>query len=1320
MSRIGGGTEPSRAGAGANVLSQLERATPEQPIALGRYDVVGRLGRGGMGTVYEAVDRERKTHVALKTLLVGDATAGVQIKREFRTVSDIAHPNLAPVYELACEEGLWFFAMERIQGLDLRRWARGARTEPKSSAGTVEAPSRRVELPTRPELPGPEDHVELAPRSDANQKLVSLPLRSMGEMREAFAQLVSGLSALHDAGLWHGDVKPGNVLIRSDGRVVVVDFGLARPVSEGRRPRAPTSGTPTYMSPEQLVGGDVGPASDWYALGTMLYELLTGRLPFGGGGETSYVELYVMKTLQTPMSPRELLPDVPADLSDLCMRLLRSDPARRPTRHELAATFAGHEVPEHASTERGARSVFVGRERELNVLGRAYERARSGRCVVAHVHGTSGIGKSATMRSFVAGVRAVDSAIVLEGRCYERESLPYKAFDGIVDDLVGELLEMGAAGAAIGPLLPPWIGELAQAFPALAGVPAIAARAGLLAALDAKELRRRAWAALGELLVAIGRERPVVLWIDDWQWADADSAALLASLVRDARAAALLIIASYRSAEAAKNEAVVGYFETTRRLGATDDLVDVPVGALSRAEAERLAWSALEGLTNGSPSLARARNLADEAGGVPFFIEELARFVAARGESALDGKASLEDAIAARLRALPPQQRAIVEVVSVADSPVAQSIVFEAAGLEADALPSLLALRSASMVSWTGPGVDDLVSTYHDRIREAVVAALAPEAKRSRHLALGRALASRHPLGSSGPWVFDAVRHLGAAATSLSDPRERLATARLQLQAARAARKAAAFPLAFACFEGGIALLEADAWKTEYDLALALHTGAAETAYLSASWAALDARVADVKAHGRTPMDQLVAWEVQIDALAGRHEYIAAVDTGMQVLELLGVRLPRDPREEEIGAAFKHALESLTRVGPAGLAAMPDVTDPQVAAAMRVQIRVSPAAYFGKPMLLPVIAANLVSTSVERGLSTATPYALALFGIVLNTVGMFPVSHAWGQLAVRLIDRWEDRSLEAATRHVVFNLVCPWMVPLSTVLEPLREVFDIGRRTGDLEYASYAAHGYTHNAMYAGRPLAPLLAEALALGEQMRALGQVNAVHVHAPFEQVLKCWTGAARDPSCLNDASFDEQALLAAAAAEGSRSGICVLRLAMGLVRFHFGRARAASECLEIARAHLDAAPSVWHIPILHQLAALAACAAWGEMSEEERAAMRPKIEASLQALRALAGHAPINFAHRVSLVEGELRRIDGDTSGALSRFANAVEQAREGAWVSDVALAHELAARCRTSAAEARASFESARDAYASWGATAKAAQLAATLMSEPPAE
>jgi len=1285
-----------------DVLGRLAIGTRERPAPLGRYDVVGQLGSGGMGTVYEAIDRERGTPVALKTISVADVSMGVHLKREFRAVRDLAHPNLAAVYELGCEDGLWFFAMERVEGVHFTRWARGTG---ESLTRTIKAPVARV-------LEGQEATLDLHGLTSRDFVLFEVasddhdaaPPRDVHSVRRAFADLVRGLCALHDAGLWHGDIKPSNVLVRDDGGVVIVDFGLARPVVEARVGRGPMAGTPMFMAPEQLAGEAAGPPADWHAVGAMLYEVLTGRMPFRGG---SLLELYFNKSLQVPVSPRELFSEIPQDVSDVCMALLRPEPERRPTGAELLRFFGGDEPDSARAVERAPRSFFVGRHRELAQLEHAYARARAGHRTVAHVHGQSGIGKSTIVRRFLHGVHNVDRARVLRGRCYERESVPYKAFDGIVDDLAELLRELHAD--QVEALAPQWVGELSRVFPALLTVPALLARAERATVVhEARELRRRAWTALSQLFAALGRHKPVVLSIDDLQWADADSVLLLEALLRDAAGARLLVVATFRPEEAAHSAALAPHFDDCRSFERHGSLVDIPLSALPGPDAEKLARTALESL-NVAVTDARVRTLAEEAGNVPFFIEELARFVASESHEDRDLHAlSLERAIGARVRALPAEQRALIEVVAVADTPVPQSLVFEAAALDAGALPALLALRSASMLRWTGASAGDLVSTYHDRIRESVLAALDADARAARHLALGRALSARYQGEEPGPWVFATVRHLGAAAGLLNDVDERRAAARLHLQAGRLARASAAFPLAARCFERGISLLAEGAWASDYDLALGLFSGAAEAAYLTADWSTLDARVATLKARSRTVMDQLVAWELAIDAQIGRHEYVAAIDTACKVLALLDVELPADPDQAVVGAAFGRALACLNRVGPEGLAALSDVDDPKVAAAMRIQIRLSPAAYFGRPMLLPVIAANLVATSVERGLSSATPYALALFGIVLNTVGMYPEAHAWGQLAARLVDRWEDRSLEAATRHVVFNLVCTWIPPLHTILAPLREVFDIGRRTGDFEYASYAAHGYVHHALYAARPLGPLLTEALALGEQMRALGQVNALHVHQPFEQLLKCLTGDI-DPARLDDDGFDESALLAQAAAEGSRSGIYVLRVVMGLARYWFGKTAEACECFEVARPYADAAPSVWHVPIMHQYGALAACAAWSTTAEADRPALRATIESSLEALRVLAGHAPVNFAHRVSLIEGELARIDGALESALAKFDEAMAKASEAGFSNDIALAHELAAACHRDEALARASLTAARDTYAAWGAAAKARAL-----------
>lgn len=1206
--------------------------------------------------------------------------------------------------------------MERVDGVGLTEWVCAERIE-----GAEPAPTEMVAT------------LVASPRAQSNPALHAAPAEpggstpacDMSRFKEAMTQIVDALDYMHTLGVVHQDLKPSNVMVERDGVVRLLDFGLSSKLGRSLlfdRAGA-VIGTPAYMSPELWRGLPATPASDLYALGCMMFRLLTGELSFTGNPQAD------------PPRVAQWVRGVPEAIAEICYRLLNVDPSGRPTIAEVRAALG---VREGQGIDRTATSSFVGRDDELAALSGALERVSAGASVVVRVSGISGVGKTALLRTFQSQTPDKRDVLFFRGRCYERESVPYKAFDGMIDALAVRFIDYDED--EIAEILPPWFEELSRAFPVLTSLtePPHGGREpdadliektvnlGLAATLgeavtatprgapspprsaqvSGLEGRRRALEALHTLFGNLAARQPLVLEIDDLQWADADSLALLSKMLESPLANVLLVLL-YRPREAAESPGVARYLDALDALPSAQS-VALQLGPLGRDEAEELARNTLRSLGL-SPSMAPA--IAAESAGSPFFLEELAHSIAQRGGTE-ESNIGLDQVLEARVHALPPAERALVEVLAVANNPIPLVVACHAAGLASGGLQALSVLRRRHFAQGAGERAEDRIGIYHDRMRESVLATL-PEAQTVKHhLALGRALSARLPADPSGSSLYDAVRHLSAARSELHDPMERLAAARLHLAAGRQARRAAAFALAFSCFEGGLALLSADSWQSAYKLSLSLHTGAAESAYLSAEWDTMEARIADVKAHARTLLDQLVAWEVQIDAHAGRHEYPLAIDAGMEILELLGVKLPHDPSEADVGAAFQEALAALTRIGPAGLEALPDANDPHVLAAMRIQVRLSPAAYFARPRLLPMLACSLVTTSIERGLSTATPNALAIFGIILNTAGMYPVSHQWGQIALRLIQRWEDRSLEAATRHVVHNLVCPWMVPLKTVLDDSRAVFAIGRRTGDLEYASYAAHTYVYLAIYAGRPLEPLLEEALTIGQQMRALGQINAIHVHEPFEQLLKCMTGAKPNSATLDDDGFDEGAMLARWEAEGSRSGIFILRMQMGIVRYLFGDVAEACEQFEVARQYTDAAPSAWLVPVFHQFAALAACAAWDGLDDTRRASLRSHIEASTEVLRKLAAHAPVNFAHRVSLIEGEVARIDGDSDAALAHFTRALALGGEAGWVGDIALAHELAARVhreRGRTDEARRHGDAAEKIYRGWGAHAKAERV-----------
>ncbi|MCB9701968.1 MAG: protein kinase [Myxococcales bacterium] len=672
--------------------SPAEAATPERPPAqrrmLGRYQIIRRIGAGAMGVVFEAVDTERDERVALKTLHKLDPSALYRLKNEFRAVADVVHPNLVTLHELVSEKGQWFMTMEYIDGISFV------------------------------------EHVRRAPE------------RSAPRARAALRQLARGLMALQAAGKLHRDVKSSNVLVDARGRVVLLDFGLAADslvdsidatVDEG------ILGTPAYMSPEQACGLPPTQASDWYAVGVILYESLTGELPYSG----PTLKIIAEKQQAEPVAVTELAPETPQDLADLCMGLLARDPAARLDGAAILDRLddLGGDAPQ------GDASVFVGREDLLGLLGDAYRASRSGAPVTVYVQGPSGIGKSAMVDHFLADlVRQDSSVVVLSGRCYERESVPYKAFDSLVDSLTRFLRRLPSVDAAV--LMPRDIHALAKVFPVLERVQVVLeAPRRTFEAPDQLELRRRAFRGLREILAKIADRRPLVLTIGDMQWGDADSARLLADILAPPDPPALLIIGVYRNDEA-QNSPMLGELKRLYSQSALrHDIRNLAVGPLSASESRALALSLLE--RSDLHALDQASMIARESAGSPLFVEELvrqARISAAYGPS--DGTPldiSLEGVVRSRVRQLSPAARTLLEVLAIAGRPLLQDLVVRAAGI-GEATVALTQLRALHMIRARGRHEETILECYHDRIRETVAASIPSNRQRTYHRALAEAL----------------------------------------------------------------------------------------------------------------------------------------------------------------------------------------------------------------------------------------------------------------------------------------------------------------------------------------------------------------------------------------------------------------------------------------------------------------------------------------------------------------------------------------------------------------------------------------------------
>jgi serine/threonine protein kinase/tetratricopeptide (TPR) repeat protein len=685
-----------------------------------RYEVLRCIGMGGMGTVYEALDRQRQQLVALKTLRHFGPSALYRFKQEFRTLADVSHPNLVRLYELVVSEtGQAFFTMELVRGSHFLEYVRRPAVRPAYITDTTTVVSQRRS--------GREGH-DAPSGGEAMDGQATPPTPSPADferLRDALRQLVEGIDALHAAGKVHRDVKPSNVLVTAEGRVVVLDFGVAielRARAEPAESGDELVGTARYMAPEQSTGEPQTPASDLYSAGVMLYEALVGRTPFAG----SFVDIITMKCRMAPPPPSACAAGVPVDLDALCVALLDRDPERRPSSSEVLRRLG---VSRSASAPRAADlgSTFVGREPELRALRDAFESVRSGRQVTVRLVGAPGMGKSRVAHHFLDELARSGQAVVLRGRAYERESIPYKAVDSAVDALSRHLIRLDESGAPIS--LPDDIRALARVFPVLQHVPRVG-RPADEASDDPKGVRTRGFVAMRHLLSSLGERRPVVFFIDDAQWGDVDSVALLRELTRPPNAPPFLLAMTYREKEAATSAFLS---EMSVAWPASADVRHVEVGPLTADKADEMALSLLPPADEAARRT--ARTVVRESSGSPLLIEELARSL--RGAAA-DGpdapaNASLDQMVADRFGRLPAGARRLAELVAVAGRPLAVSTFAEASGSCDDTDDWVALLRSQRFVRTGYRDGREVIETIHDRIRETIVAKLGDDVLREHH-----------------------------------------------------------------------------------------------------------------------------------------------------------------------------------------------------------------------------------------------------------------------------------------------------------------------------------------------------------------------------------------------------------------------------------------------------------------------------------------------------------------------------------------------------------------------------------------------------------
>lgn len=626
------------------LLARVLQRADDVSVRLGRFDVVRNIGSGGMGTVFEAIDIATCGAVALKMIEDVSEQALTRLRREFRALCDLSHPHLVTMYELHVERGLPFFTMELIRGPSLAQLLR-----------------------------------------------TSAPL-SVTFVARCLLQLTSALSTLHAHGVLHGDIKPSNVLLAPGERLVVVDFGVARALHD--LSHGGESGTRPYLAPERLRGEALTQAGDWYAVGTMLHELLEG--------------------VCVPQDERARA--CLASLRGLASGLQTDPPQGRYGALEVREVL-GVTPPHTPSSGPTREPSFVGRASELARLWDAV-RAAERRAVVCTVRGEAGAGKTALVEHFLAQP-ALATGLTLRGRCYEAECLPYRGVEGVIEGLVRFLA--GLDEPARRALVSSDTDALLRVFPRLrqSGLRPTGQRDG---ATTPRQVRLRAFEQLVSLLAAIARLRALVIFIDDLQWADVDGAALLAHLV-SAGPPGLLMLFGYRDdAEGPGVEAL--------RVAATEP-VELRLGPLEPDACHQLAGAA----RGRSVDRAVSEVLLRESGGIPLLLLALLHTESLPGARAR----TYAMLVAQHVDALDGPARELLMLVLLAGCPVSLELLTTASEHAEGARLCLASLRARRLVrTILRDDVAHLVP-HHDRVRELVVHGLPLVERRGLHARLARA-----------------------------------------------------------------------------------------------------------------------------------------------------------------------------------------------------------------------------------------------------------------------------------------------------------------------------------------------------------------------------------------------------------------------------------------------------------------------------------------------------------------------------------------------------------------------------------------------------
>jgi predicted ATPase/signal transduction histidine kinase/tRNA A-37 threonylcarbamoyl transferase component Bud32 len=1164
--------------------------------------------------------------------------------------------------------------------------------------------------------------------------------------------VASALRDIHAAGIVHRDVAPTNIVYNAaTGETRLIDFDIAtvwRTDHRGFAPPATLEGTLSYMAPEQTgrMNRTTDSRADLYALGVTLFEMLAGRLPFV---ETDILAVVHAHLAVRPPALETIDPAIPRPVSATVMKLLAKAPEDRYQTAEGVLADLRRCAEELAATGQiadfalGRDDVGVrfeltqqlyGRDAERQVLAGAFERVSAGAVETVLVAGPSGIGKTSLVRELFPVITRQRGYFVSHKFEQLRGEAPYPALVAAFDQLIHHLLtESEDELARWREQITAALGHNSQvaidAIPALERVIGTAAPA---VALDAAGTQRRFQLTLQKLLqVFTRRAHPLVVFLDDLQWADPESIQLLKQVASSEATESFLLIEAFRDNEVSDSHPVM---IAARELDKLGRVVRLDVRPLPTSEVAALVADALHRDVAEIEPLARL--VCRKTDGNPFFVRQLllalhdARhivfdpirrhftFDAASIESAPISQ-NVADLLADNLRKLPLSTQRVLAVAAAAGGRFELELVAEITGLALSTVHRELgaALDHELVVPLTeleyvdsaaGSGlVFRSLRFQHDRIQRAAYALMTPEDQRRTHLRIGELVLAATPASELPERIFDVVSQLNRALALIDTPARKAQLAQLNAMAARKARGSAAYATAADCLRIALGFLD---WRADYPEQLAAHMMLAECLYVGGNPGDALAVLDTASLHAASGYDRSALEALRATVHVHAQEFKAAIACTRRAAAELGTPLSDDPAV--LGPAIATAIsEILGRIGDREIEALveiPRMADRDSLALMRVLDSCLAAAFQAEPLLGAFLIAHGVQLTLDRGSCSESSRAFGMFASLLHGTPLHHLAYQFGKLGVALNRRLDDRAGRAGVDFVFALFSAPWRRPLGEAIACLREAAQSGRELGDHVVAGGSAVMEIYYRVVRGaEPLAEIGRDAAIYRQQCRELGDPGTARAIGWSIDRLRVLTGELA--SMADDPANPQRTVDAVRDAGGPQQ----VMLSVSLVDTLYSTGDEASAlALATANQALEAtAPGILYV-VEHQLFHGLAAAAVYRREPARRAELAQVIDAKLHELNRWATECPANFEAMAVLLEAERASLASDLGATLALYGRATESAMRSGFRRLEALANELHGRLwldRGAPELARVYLVRAWKLYAALGAQRKVDQL-----------